>query len=140
MAGESWWDYVRRVSDGAMQKDIAARIGVNPATVSGWQRGTVGTPSATKVIEFAREYKVSPVEALLVANYLQAADLADVGVVEIVTSLDDVPDAALVKGLADRLAKLRRLLSRGDDAQDWGSHWRREDPGVNGMKHRNQGK
>jgi transcriptional regulator with XRE-family HTH domain len=71
---ESWPDYVRRVSKALKQEQIAERTGISQATISAWFRGAPTAPKAETVIAFAKSFGQSPVKALVVAGYLDAAD------------------------------------------------------------------
>lgn len=129
---EAWPEYVVRCSRNAAQKDIAYAVGVNQSTIGRWLAG--GTPEVKHVVAFAKAYGRKPVEAFLAAGFLTPADIS--GPIQIGISIDDVPDEALIEGLASRLADLRGRI--GDDRQDglvpegWG-----ENPGVDRMQDRN---
>ena len=49
---EKWPEYVRRVSGGLTQAQIAERIDVAPSNVGRWLRGEPGLPKAESVIVF----------------------------------------------------------------------------------------
>jgi len=66
---ETWPEYVRRISGGATQAQIADRIGVGRLSVCNWLHGKT-RPKAETVISVARAYRRSPVEALIAASYL----------------------------------------------------------------------
>lgn len=70
---ETWWEYVRRISRGGTQRDIAAIVGVDSSRITGWKQGDI--PRAENVVAFARAYKRSPLEALIAARYINAADV-----------------------------------------------------------------
>ena len=74
---ESWPEYVRRVAGGMTQAQIAARAGVSTSAAGSWVRGDPGQPDATKVIAFAKGFGQPPVEALIVAGYLDAGAAPD---------------------------------------------------------------
>lgn len=127
---ETWPQYVRRHSRNAHQEDIAYAVGVDQSTVARWldlERWNAGKrPMPDQVVKFAKAYGRKPVEAFIAAGYLSPEDIT--GPVEIAVSMDDVSDEDLVKGLADRLSRYRRLHDGQDGlvSDDWG-----EDPGVN---------
>ena len=62
----SWWEYVLRYSHGGSQREIAAKIDVDPSAVGRWKDGV--RPRAEQVVEFARKYGRNPVEALIHAG------------------------------------------------------------------------
>jgi transcriptional regulator with XRE-family HTH domain len=66
---ETWPEYVRRISGGATQAQIAEHIGVGRLSVCNWLHGKT-RPKAETVISVARAYRRSPVEALIAASYL----------------------------------------------------------------------
>lgn len=74
MAVEPWSEYVRRVSAGHTQIQIAAKTGLAQTNVGRWLRGEPGVPRAESVIAFARAFHESPVEALVAAGYLTAEE------------------------------------------------------------------
>lgn len=135
---ETWPEYVARHSRNAHQEDIAYAVGVDQSTVQRWldiERWNTGKrPMPDQVVKFAKAYGRRPVEAFIAAGFLGPDDIS--GPIQIAVSMDDVSDQDLMKGLADRLARYRRLT--GNDSQDglvaddWG-----QDPGVDGMKNRN---
>jgi hypothetical protein len=135
---ETWPQYVRRHSRNANQEDIAYAVSVDQTTVGRWldvaRWEADKRPTVEHVVKFAKAYGRKPVEAFVAAGFLAPDDIS--GPIQIAVSMDDVSDEAFVKGLADRLARYRRLA--GNDGQDglvpedWG-----EDPGMDGMQNRN---
>lgn len=96
----TWWDYVQRVTRGEMRQiDIADAIGVNQGTVSRWKNGHA--PSADAVIDFARTFQVSPLEALYEAGVLRKDELGKV--VELMQSTETLTNERLVALIAERL-------------------------------------
>ena len=71
---ESWPQYLRRISGGATQGQIAERIGIGRLSVCNWLHGKT-RPKAETVMTVARAYDRSPVEALLAASYLRAEEV-----------------------------------------------------------------
>jgi transcriptional regulator with XRE-family HTH domain len=69
-----WSDYVRRVSGGRNQLDIAAKTGLAQTNIGRWLRGESVIPKAESVVAFARAYGQSPVEALGAAGYITAEE------------------------------------------------------------------
>ncbi len=68
---ETWPEYLRRITGGAQsQSTIAAKLGVGRLSVGNWLHGKT-QPKAETVIQVARIYGRSPIEALLAAGYLQ---------------------------------------------------------------------
>ena len=124
---EGWVDYLRRITPGLTRKDIAHAAGIDVSGVSRWLNGT-SRPSPEKVIDFARGIGKPPIEALIAAGYLEDGDVN--GQVELVQSVDELPDEMLVDELRGRL-----LDRRGDQSQHGGSlsppAWKpREEPRV----------
>ena len=68
-APETWPEYLRRISGGATQAQIAERIGIGRLSVCNWLQGKT-QPKAETVINVARAFGRSPVEALVVAAEL----------------------------------------------------------------------
>ncbi|MDB5716464.1 MAG: family transcriptional regulator [Sphingomonadales bacterium] len=65
----NWKAFVNETRGNDLQKDVAAKTGVNASTVSRWlSSGEPGT--ADNVIAFARAYKVEPLGALIAAGML----------------------------------------------------------------------
>lgn len=71
---ETWPQYLRRISGGATQAQIAERIGIGRLSVCNWLHGKT-QPKAETVMLVARAYDRSPVEALLAASYLRADEV-----------------------------------------------------------------
>jgi transcriptional regulator with XRE-family HTH domain len=71
---EDWSAYVRRVSGGRGQLDIAAKTGLAQTNIGRWLRGEMVVPKAESVVAFARAYGESPVEALVAAGYITAEE------------------------------------------------------------------
>ena len=103
-AAETWPEYVRRISGGATQAQIAERIGVGRLSVCNWLHGKT-RPKAETVISVARAYRRSPIEALIAASYLDRTEAGDP--IEIHASLGAV-DAG------DLAAEVGRRLTRQD--------------------------
>lgn len=75
VAGETWTEYVKRICAGLTHAQIAERTGgvVSMSNVGRWLRGELTMPGADHVIAFANGFGRSPIEALTVAGYLDAA-------------------------------------------------------------------
>lgn len=73
---ESWPDYVKRVigDSNATQQQIEERTGIPSSTVGRWLRGERVQPKAETVVAFARAFYRPPVEALIAAGYITAAE------------------------------------------------------------------
>lgn len=119
---ETWADYTRRITAGATQADIAARTGIEQSSISRWRQGR-NTPRAELVAVFARAYDRNPVEALIVAGYLDRNEVG--GVIELETSLSAVSTEQILDELRRRFADLQRLLGAAtpDAANAWPEHW-----------------
>lgn len=105
-AAETWPAYLRRVSAGATQAQVAAQVGVGRLSVCNWLRGTTH-PKAETVIDVARAYRRSPVEALIVARYLEPSEAVEPVVIR--ASLTDARADDLGAEISARLAELARL-------------------------------
>lgn len=73
---ESWPEYVRRVTRGLTQAQIAERSGLAQSNIGRWIRGEPGQPKPDKVLAFAAAFGQPPAEALIAAGYLTDADVA----------------------------------------------------------------
>ena len=69
-----WSLYVRRIAGGLNQVQIAERAGLSQTNIGKWLRGEPGAPRAESVIAFARAFGQPPLEALIAAGYLSAAE------------------------------------------------------------------
>jgi len=105
---ETWPEYMRRISGGATQAQIADRIGVGRLSVCNWLHGKT-RPKAETVIIVARAYRRSPIEALIAASYLDSGE-AD-NPIEIRASLAEVDAGDLGAEVLRRLTRLGNLTS-----------------------------
>ena len=71
---ETWPQYLRRISAGATQAQIAERVGLGRLSVYNWLHGKT-QPKAETVMTVARAYGRSPIEALLAAAYLRGDEV-----------------------------------------------------------------
>lgn len=119
---ETWADYTRRITAGATQAEIAARTGIEQSSISRWRQGR-NTLRAELVVAFARSYDRNPVEALIVAGYLDRNEVG--GVIELETSLSAVSTDQLLDELSRRFSTLQRKLAAVpvDPANGWPDHW-----------------
>ncbi|MCB0925235.1 MAG: helix-turn-helix transcriptional regulator [Mycobacterium sp.] len=74
MRTESWPEYLRRISGGQTQAQIAERIGIGRLSVCNWLHGKT-RPKAETVIVVARVFDRPPIEALVAASYLEPAEV-----------------------------------------------------------------
>jgi len=70
----AWSDYVRQVSTGLNQVQISERTGIAQTAIGRWLRADNGAPRADYVVTFARSFNQNPVEALIIAGYITAAE------------------------------------------------------------------
>lgn len=119
---ETWADYTRRITAGATQAEIATRTGIEQSSISRWRQGR-NTPRAELVVAFARSYDRNPVEALIVAGYLDRNEVG--GVIELETSLSAVSTDQLLDELSRRFATLQRRVAAApaDEASAWPDSW-----------------
>lgn len=75
---DRWSQYVRRITSGLTQAQIAERTGIAQTNISRWLRGDPLLPKAENVITFARAFGHPPLEALIAAGYLTEEDGAPV--------------------------------------------------------------
>lgn len=71
---ETWPEYVRRVTVGLTQAQIAEKVGVASSNVGRWLRGEPGMVRAETVIAFAKVFHRPPMEALVAAGYFTAEE------------------------------------------------------------------
>lgn len=71
---ETWPEYLRRITGGQTQSQIAERTGIGRLSVCHWLHGKT-RPKPETAIAVARVYDRSPIEALLAAGYLSHAEV-----------------------------------------------------------------
>jgi transcriptional regulator with XRE-family HTH domain len=71
---ETWPEYLRRITAGETQSQIAQRTGIGRLSVCHWLHGKT-RPKPETVIAVARVYDRSPIEALLAAGYLNHTEV-----------------------------------------------------------------
>lgn len=98
---ESWPEYLRRITGGATQAQIAERIGIGRLSVCNWLHSKT-RPKAETVIIVARVYGRSPIEGLLAAGYLEPGEAGQP--VDIRSSARHLADEELAAEVARRLA------------------------------------
>lgn len=69
-----WAEYVVDHIGTDKQAEVAARTGIQQSTISRWLRPNPPQPSAPNVVAFARAYGLPPVEALVAAGVISAAE------------------------------------------------------------------
>lgn len=72
---ETWPEYVRRVTRGCTQAQIATRTGVAESNIGRWMRGERGQPKPDSVLALAKAFGQPPLEALIAAGYISADDV-----------------------------------------------------------------
>ena len=102
-AAETWPEYLRRISGGQTQAQIAERIGIGRLSVCNWLHGKT-RPKAETVITVARVYGRPPVEALLAAQYLEPTEVEQP--IEIKPSPRGITDADLAAEVHRRLTRM----------------------------------
>lgn len=100
MSGESWAEYVRRITAHLTQSKAAELAGVNPAAIGRWIRGDTDAPRAESVVAFARALGLPPVEALVAAGYINAGETNHA--IEVRTPISDYSDIELLDELKRR--------------------------------------
>lgn len=97
-----WADYVRTATGGAPALAVQARSGVHQSTISRWYDDDEPTaPSARAVIAIARAYRLSVVEALMQAGYLDENDTKR----RRPLALRDVPTSELMREIERRTSE-----------------------------------
>ena len=114
---ETWAEYVKRVTAGLSQKDIAAATGIEQTGISRWLRGQ-GTPRAESVVAFARALGRLPLEALVVAGYIEEGDVD--GVIEVVPPPSDMSTRELLGEIERLTAELIRRIPATEEVQTAG--------------------
>ena len=66
-----WSDFVRAQMRGS-QQELSERSGASPSSLSRWLKGK--PPSPQEAISFARAVGGTPIQALLLAGYITAAE------------------------------------------------------------------
>lgn len=102
MTTETWPEYLRRITSGQTQVQIAEQIGIGRLSVYHWLNGKT-RPKAETVITVARVFDRPPVEALLAASYLEPAEAG--GPIEIRSSPRDLPSEDLADEVRRRLMR-----------------------------------
>ena len=105
MTMETWPEYLRRITGGQTQAQIAERIGIGRLSVCNWMQGKT-RPKAETVISVARAYRRSPIEALLAAFSLARDAL------ELPIELRISPRRLSAEEIADEVR--RRLIALDD--------------------------
>ena len=105
---ENWPEYLRRITKGQTQAQIADNIGIGRLSVCHWLAGKT-RPKAETVITVAQVYGRSPIEALLAASYLHAGELDHP--VDIRTSTRDLTANDIAEEVRRRLSQLEGLAS-----------------------------
>lgn len=100
---ETWPEYLRRISAGETQGQIAERIGIGRLSVCHWLHGKT-RPKAETAIAVARAYDRPPIEALLASGYVHADE------VRLPIEMRSSPAALSAEELAAEVR--RRLIDR----------------------------
>ena len=107
---ENWPEYLRRITSGQTQTQIAERIGIGRLSVCNWLHGKT-RPKAETVITVAQAYRRSPLEALLAAAYLSVEELDQH--IDIHTSPTELPADDIANEVRRRLLALEQTLEKG---------------------------
>lgn len=99
----SWSRFIDATSNGDLNRVIAERVGVDPATIGRWRSGAV-EPKPRQVIEYARVYGLSPLSGLIAASYLTEEELS-IEVVIPMATLADFSIVALAEELTSRVKR-----------------------------------
>lgn len=96
----SWSTYFNEITEYATGSSIAQRLGVSDSKVSYWRRGE-RPPSPREAADIARAFGRNPLEGLVAAGYLEAADVSD-NVSVVAHTLADYSDVELAQELLRR--------------------------------------
>jgi transcriptional regulator with XRE-family HTH domain len=107
---ETWPEYLRRITAGHTQAQIAERVGVGRLSVCNWFNGKT-RPKAETAIAVARVYRRPPVEALLAAAYLDHHEID--GAVELLASPRLLAATDIAAEVQRRLLELEQLTVGG---------------------------
>jgi transcriptional regulator with XRE-family HTH domain len=105
---ETWPEYLRRITGGQTQSQIAERVGVGRLSVCHWLHGKT-RPKPETAMAVARVYDRSPIEALLATGYLDPAEVRLP--VDSRPSPQDLPADEVAAEVRRRLLELERLTS-----------------------------
>ncbi len=101
---ETWPEYLRRISGGQTQGQIAEKIGIGRLSVCTWLHGKT-RPKAETVILVTRVFGRSPIEGLLAAGYLEPDEAGQP--LDVRSSLADLPAAEIADEVRRRLTGQR---------------------------------
>lgn len=103
---ENWPEYLRRIARGQTQSQIAEKVGVGRLSVCHWLHGKT-RPKPETAMAVARVYGRSPIEALLAAGYLDAAEVRLP--VDTRSSPQDLPAEEVAAEVRRRLLELEHM-------------------------------
>lgn len=111
---ENWPEYLRRIARGQTQSQIAEKVGVGRLSVCHWLHGKT-RPKPETAMAVARVYGRSPIEALLAAGYLDAAEVRLP--VDTRSSPQDLPAEEVAAEVRRRLLELEHMSRSWPDPQ-----------------------
>lgn len=97
----TWSDYVHRHTRGLTQTQVAEATGLAQTAISRWMREDTNAPRAEYVVAFARGFNQNPIEALIVAGYITAAEAGAATVVR--TPISEYSEVELIDELRRRV-------------------------------------
>ncbi len=109
---ETWPEYLRRITAGQTQGQIAECVGIGRLSVCHWLHGKT-RPKPETVIMLARVYSRSPIEALLAAGYLNPAEVRLP--IDSRCSPKDLPAEEVAAEVRRRLMELERVRSTAEN-------------------------
>ncbi|MCM6761419.1 helix-turn-helix transcriptional regulator [Rathayibacter sp. ZW T2_19] len=107
-----WSQYIDSVVGDEFNTTIAAKVGVDAATVGRWRSGTVD-PKPRQVVAFARAYGQSPVGALFAADYV---DETDINAPVRMPRLHELSDYSTSELMEEAATRIRATSDRRRDA------------------------
>lgn len=123
----SWSAYIRRITAGASQVEIAAATGVSAATVSRWLSGAQGV-DAQQVVNVARAYGQPVLGALIEAGFVTPDEAGEVPAAT--PALDQLSDDELLAELRARLTERREAHAPQEQGQEAGGTSVKQPPPI----------
>lgn len=123
----SWSAYVRRITAGASQVEIAAATGVSAATISRWLSGAQGV-DAQQVVNVARAYGQPVLGALIEAGYVTPDEAGEVPIAT--PALDQLTDDELLAELRARLTERKEAHAPQEQGPEAGGTSVKQPPPI----------
>lgn len=115
MRNTHWSQFVDAHSRNESNAEIAKRLGIAPSNITRWRTGA-SNPDPQKAVDFANAYAVSPLAALIAADYLDAETLDRA--LAAPADLSEITTAQLLDELQRRLTELRETFDTLERTSD----------------------